>query len=225
LKKKKKTVPVKQFFRRKDLLMYTPASISVPYVLDNKDDKRVLDLWSRLNSDRIVFVGDAISSPVANIIIGQLLYLESQSREDPIFMYINSPGGHISDGLAIYDVMRYVKPEVHTFCVGMAASMASVLLAAGEKGKRFILPNAEVMIHQPLIGGGLSGQATDIAIHAKHLERIKEKMTNILAEHTGQAYEKVLADCERDNYMTAEEALEYGLVDTILTSRKEEDDE
>lgn len=205
-------------------MTYNPVSVSVPYVLDNYNDKQVWDLWSRLNKDRIVFVGDVISPVVANIVVAQLLYLESQSREDPIFMYINSPGGTISDGMAIYDVMQYVKPRLETFCIGHAASMGAVLLSAGENGYRYILPNAEVMIHQPLISGGLGGQETDVRIQAEHLTRTKEKLSKILSKHTGQFYEKVVEDCERDKYMTAEEAVEYGLVDKIMYKREDEDE-
>lgn len=202
-------------------MFYDPKNVSVPYVLDNHNDKRVWDLWSRLNNDRLIFLGEPIGDVVANIVVAQLLYLESQNKEEDIYVYINSPGGSISSGLAIYDTMKYIKPDVQTICVGLAASMGAVLLSAGTKGKRFCLPNSDIMIHQPLIsGGGLSGQATDILIHAKHLEKTKQRMVEILAENTGQTYEKVYEDCERDNYMTAEEAREYGLVDEVIYKRE-----
>lgn len=196
---------------------------SVPYVLDNKKKERVLDLWSRLNQDRVVFVGEAIAPYMANIIVAQLLFLESEDKERPIFMYINSPGGVVSAGMAIYDTMQYIQPEVHTFCVGVAASMGSILLAAGTPGHRHITPNAEVMIHQP--SGGTHGMATDMEISMNHMLRTKERLTRIMAEHTGKEYEECLQDMERDKWMWADEALEYGVVDSIVTSRKDEVDE
>lgn len=197
------------------------TATSVPYVLDNKKEGRVLDLWSRLNQDRVIFIGETIEPRMSNIIVAQLLYLESQDKTSPIFMYINSPGGIVSSGLAIYDTMKYIGPEIHTFCMGTAASMASILLSAGEKGHRYILPNAEVMIHQP--SGGSQGMATDMEITMKHILRTKERLTRILSENTGQEYDKCYEDMERDYWITAEEAIEYGIVDEMVTSRKDEE--
>lgn len=197
-----------------------PRASSVPYILDNTgNNERVWDLWSRLNRDRVIFLGEEIDDHVANVIVAQLLYMESVNREEDIFLYINSPGGLVSAGLAILDIMNYIKPSVHTICYGNAASMASVLLAAGAKGKRFCMPNSYVMIHQLL--GGTKGQATDILIQANHIKELKERMTKILANSTGQPYDKVLSDTERDYWMTAEEAKAYGLVDEILVPRKD----
>jgi len=195
-----------------------PYCASVPIVLDNTGrNERAWDLWSRLNKDRIVFLGEEVSNISANIIVGQLLYLESENKEEPISLYINSPGGSVSAGLAIYDTMNYIKPDVHTVCVGLAASMGALLLSSGAKGHRSCLPNSEIMCHQPL--GGASGQATDIAIQAAHMERTKKKLTKIMAENTGKSYDEVYEALERDNWFTAEEAKDYGLVDTVLTSR------
>ena len=176
-----------------------------------------MDVFSRLMMDRIIFLGAPITDDVANIIQAQLLYLEGQDPEKDIYFYINSPGGSISDGMAIHDTMNYIKCDVSTICVGMAASMGSFLLASGTKGKRFALPNSEILIHQPLIGGqGISGQATDIKIHADHIVRIRERMNTLLSEYTGQPLETIQRDTERDNYMTAQQAKEYGLIDDIL---------
>lgn len=197
------------------------TATSVPYVLDNKKEERVLDLWSRLNQDRVIFIGEQIEPRMSNIIVAQLLYLESQDDASPVYVYINSPGGVVSSGLAIYDTLKYIGPEIHTFCMGMAASMASILLAAGEKGHRYILPNAEVMIHQP--SGGTQGKATDMEIAMKNMLKTKERLTRILSEDTGQPYDKCYEDMERDYWMTAEEAIEYGIVDKMVTSRKDEE--
>jgi len=198
-------------------MLFDPKAASVPFVLDNYNDKQVWDLWSRLNKDRVIFVGEAISAHMSNIIVAQLLYLESQNSEDDIYMYVNSPGGLVSAGMAIFDTMNYIKPDIQTICIGIAASMGSLLLAAGTKGKRYCLPNAEVMIHQPL--GGSQGQATDVMIHAEHLHKLKERLTRILADCTGQPYDKVYKDTDRDNYLSAKEAVEYGLVDEVLYKR------
>lgn len=198
-------------------MMAAQTNIGVPFVLDNADDKRVWDLWSRLNKDRIIFIGEPIGEYMANIVVAQLLYLESQNSEEDIYMYINSPGGLITSGLAIYDIMNYIKPDIQTICLGRAASMGAFLLSAGTKGKRSCLPSAEVMIHQPL--GGAQGQVTDIVIAADHIVAIKERLNRLMSEQTGQTYEKICEDTERDNYMTAEEAMAYGLVDTILDKR------
>ena len=186
-----------------------------PTVIDNNGkSERAYDIYSRLLKDRIIFVGTAIDENVANSIIAQLLYLESEDPEKDIIMYINSPGGSVTDGMAIYDTMNYIKPDVQTVCVGQAASMGAFLLAAGTIGKRYALPNAEVMIHQPL--GGAQGQATEIEIAAKHILRTREKLNKILADRTGQTIKAIERDTERDNYLSAEEACEYGLVDKVM---------
>lgn len=190
-----------------------------PTVIENTSKgERAFDIYSRLLRDRIVFLGTEIDDLVANSIVAQLLFLEAEDPEKDIIMYINSPGGVITSGMAIYDTMQYIKPEVSTICMGMAASMASVLLAAGAKGKRFTLPYARVMIHQPL--GGAQGQATEIEIHAREILRIRDEMNDIMAKHTGQPKEKIQIDTERDYYLTAVEAKAYGLVDEILTRKQ-----
>lgn len=187
----------------------------VPVVVEQSDrGERSFDIYSRLLRERIVFLSGEIDDSVADVVIAQLLFLESEDPDKDIFMYINSPGGSVSAGMAIYDTMQYIRPAVQTICVGMAASMASVLLAAGEKGKRFALPNSRVMIHQPL--GGAQGQATEIEIHAREILRIREELNGILAKHTGQTKKKIAADTDRDHYLTAEEAKEYGLIDAVL---------
>lgn len=190
-------------------------SYLVPYVIEQTGQgERSYDIYSRLLKDRIIFLGGEVTDDSANAIIAQLLFLEADDPKKDIFMYINSPGGSVTAGMAIFDTMQYVKPDVCTFCVGMAASMGAFLLAAGEKGKRYALPNSEIMIHQPL--GGAQGQATDIAIHAKRIIEIKEKMNRILAERTGQSLEKVSVDTERDYFMEAVDAMEYGLIDKVI---------
>jgi ATP-dependent Clp protease protease subunit len=181
------------------------------------------DIWSRLLVDRIVFLGTAIDDTVANLIIAQLLFLESQDPEKDIHLYINSPGGVITAGMAIYDTIHTIRPEVSTICVGMAASMSAVLLAAGAKGKRRALPNSRILIHQPL--GGFRGQATDIEIHAKEILRWREVLNNVLAKHTGQPVDRVKSDTERDNIMSATQAMEYGLVDEVLSSARDRENE
>lgn len=190
-------------------------SYLVPYVIEQTGQgERSYDIYSRLLKDRIIFLGGEVTDDSANAIIAQLLFLEADDPKKDIFMYINSPGGSVTAGMAIFDTMQYVKPDVCTFCVGMAASMGAFLLAAGEKGKRYALPNSEIMIHQPL--GGAQGQATDIAIHAKRTIEIKEKMNRILSERTGQSLEKVSVDTERDYFMEAKDAMEYGLIDKVI---------
>lgn len=185
----------------------------IPTVIDRD---RGSDLFSRLLQDRIILLTGPVDSTMAEIAIAELLYLDSQSHDD-IQVYINSPGGSISDGMAIYDTMNIVKSDVSTICVGCAASMGAFLLSGGTPGKRYALPNAQILIHQPLIGGsGISGQATDILIHAKHLEKTKERMAELLAKHTGQSIAKIKEDTERDNWMSADEALTYGLIDKVL---------
>ncbi len=192
----------------------------VPMVVEQTGrGERSYDIFSRLLNDRIIMLCDQVTDQTASLIIAQLLYLEGQDKEKDIYLYINSPGGSISAGMAIHDTMKYIKCDVSTICMGMAASMGAFLLASGTKGKRFALPNAEIMIHQPLIGGGLSGQASDIKIHADHLVRIKNKLNGMLSEYTGQPLETIQKDTDRDNYMTAEEACEYGLIDKVITER------
>lgn len=187
----------------------------IPMVIEQTNrGERSYDIYSRLLKDRIIFLGGEIDDQMANVIVAQLLFLEADDPEKDIFLYINSPGGSIVAGMAIYDTMQYIKPDVCTICVGMAASMGSILLTAGQKGKRKALPNSEVMIHQPL--GGTQGQATDIAIHAEHIIKTKEKMNRILSERTGQPLEKIAQDVERDYYMSAEEALKYGIIDEVI---------
>lgn len=190
----------------------------IPYVIEQTGHgERSYDIYSRLLKDRIVFLGTDVNDVSANAIIAQLLFLEAEDPKKDIYLYINSPGGSVSAGMAIYDTMNYIKPDVNTICVGMAASMGAVLLSAGKKGKRFALPNSEIMIHQPL--GGAQGQASDIAIHAEHILKIKEKLTKILADNSNHPYEKVKEDTERDNFMSAEEALDYGLIDKVISSK------
>ncbi len=190
----------------------------VPMVVEQTSrGERSYDIYSRLLKDRIIFLGGAIDDDVSNLIVAQMLFLEAEDPEKDINLYINSPGGSITAGMAIYDTMQYIRSDVRTICIGMAASMGAFLLTSGTKGKRVALPNSEVLIHQPLIGGhGLSGQATEIEIHARQLLRTKAKMNRILSERTGQPIEKIEKDTERDYYMTAEEAKEYGLVDQVL---------
>ena len=190
----------------------------VPYVVEQTNrGERSYDIFSRLLNDRIVFLGEEVNATTAGLVVAQLLYLEAQDPDKDIQLYINSPGGSITDGMAIYDTMQYVKCDVSTICMGMGASMAAFLLSSGAKGKRLALPNAEIMIHQP--SAGTKGQITDMAIHLRRLEIIKRRMNSILADNTGQSIETVTADCERDNFMTAEEAKEYGIIDKVIYSR------
>lgn len=195
----------------------------VPYVIEQSArGERSYDIFSRLLKDRIIFLGEDVNATSAGLVVAQLLFLESEDPDKEIDLYINSPGGSITDGMAIVDTMNYIKCPVSTICVGMAASMGSVLLASGEKGKRFATPNSEILIHQPLIGGqggGISGQATEIKIHADHMIRTREKLNKLLSEKTGQPIEVIEKDTERDHYMTAEEALKYGLIDGIMEKR------
>ena len=190
----------------------------VPYVVEQTNrGERSYDIFSRLLNDRIVFLGEEVNATTASLVVAQLLYLEAQDPDKEIQLYINSPGGSVTDGMAIYDTMQYIKCDVSTICVGMAASMGAFLLSSGAKGKRLALPNAEIMIHQP--SAGTKGQVTDMAIHLRRLETIKTRRNNILAANAGQSLETVTADCERDNFMTAEEAKEYGLIDKVIYSR------
>ena len=198
----------------------------IPYVVEQTSrGERSYDIYSRLLQDRIVFLGEDVREDNAATIVAQLLFLEAEDPEKDINLYINSPGGSVTAGMAIYDTMQYIKCDVSTICIGMAASMGAFLLAGGAKGKRFALPNAEIMIHQP--SGGAQGQATEIQITAEHILKTKEKLNRILAANTGQSYETVAADTERDNWKSAEEALEYGLIDSVVSSRTEvkKDDE
>ena len=191
----------------------------VPYVVEQTNrGERSYDIYSRLLQDRIIFLGGEIDDDTANLVVAQMLFLEGDDPDKDIFLYINSPGGSVSAGLAIYDTMQYIKCEVSTICIGLAASMGAFLLAAGARGKRRALPNAEIMIHQP--SGGAQGQATDISIHAEQILRIRERLNEILSARTGQPVEKVRLDTERDNYMSAEQARAYGIVDEIIPARR-----
>ena len=191
----------------------------IPMVVEQTSrGERSYDIYSRLLKDRIVFIGEEINDDTASLVVAQLLFLASEDPEKDINLYINSPGGVITAGMAIYDTMQYIQPDVSTICVGMAASMAAFLLAAGEKGKRFALPNAEIMIHQPL--GGMSGQAEDLRIHAERIIRTRDRLNRILSENTGQPLERIARDTDRDNFMDPEDALSYGIIDRIITSRK-----
>ncbi len=191
----------------------------VPMVVEQTSHgERSYDIYSRLLNDRIIFLSDEVNDATASLVVAQMLYLEALDPDKDIYFYINSPGGSISAGMAIYDTMNYIKCDVSTICVGMAASMGAFLLSSGAKGKRFALPNAEIMIHQPLLGG-MQGQATDIKIHADHIIRIREKLNRKFSEQTGKTYEQICADTERDNFMTADEACAYGLVDRVIANR------
>ena len=195
----------------------------VPIVVEQTSrGERSYDIYSRLLKDRIIFLGMAVDDHIANLIIAQMLFLESDEPEQDIYLYINSPGGQVSSGMAIYDTMQYIKPDVQTICIGQAASMGALLLAAGTKGKRFALPHSRIMIHQP--SGGFQGQHTDIEIQAKEITRIRQILDTIIAAHTGQSQKKVREDTERDHYMTGEEAKKYGLIDRLITQREEQDD-
>ena len=196
--------------------------VLIPMVVEQTSrGERAYDIYSRLLKDNVIFLGQPIDDTVSNLIIAQLLFLEAENPEKDISLYINSPGGSITAGLAIYDTMQYVKPDIQTICIGQAASMAAVLLAAGKKGKRFCLPNSRVVIHQPLImGGGLSGQASEIDIHAKDIMRMRGRMNDILANHTGQSVEKIDRDTDRDYILQASEAVTYGLVDQVIAKRE-----
>lgn len=192
----------------------------VPMVVEQTGrGERAYDIYSRLLKDRIIFLGTAIDDSVANIVIAQLLFLEAEDPERDIYLYINSPGGSVTAGLAIYDTMQYVKPKISTICMGQAASMGALLLASGEKGKRFALPHSSILIHQPM--GGVKGQATEISIHAKEILRLREELNGILSRHTGQPMDKIQRDTERDFFMEGKQAIEYGIVDEVITVRGE----
>ncbi len=191
---------------------------TIPYVIEQTNrGERSYDIYSRLLNDRIIMLTEEVNNVTASLIVAQLLYLEGQDSTKDISLYINSPGGSVTDGMAIYDTMQYIKCDVSTICMGMAASMGAFLLAAGTKGKRYALPNSDIMIHQP--SGGAQGQATDIMIHADHIIQTKKKLNMILSEKTGQPYDIIARDTERDNFMTAQQALEYGLIDKVITQR------
>ena len=192
----------------------------VPTVIEQTGrGERAYDIFSRLLNDRIIMLNEEVNNVTAGLVVAQLLFLEGQDPDKDISLYINSPGGSISAGMAIYDTMNYIKCDVSTICIGLAASMGAFLLSAGTKGKRLALPNSEIMIHQPLISGGLSGQQTDITIHAKYLEKTRETLEKIMAENCGKSYEQLHKDCERDNFLSAEEACAYGLVDKVIAKR------
>lgn len=192
----------------------------VPVVVEQTNrGERSYDIFSRLLEDRIIFLSDQVNDTTSSLVVAQMLYLEAKDPDKDIQLYIDSPGGSITSGMAIYDTMQYIKCDVSTICIGMAASMGAFLLPAGAKGKRYALPNSEIMIHQPLISGGLSGQTTDIKIYSDHLVATKEKMNRILSERTGKPYEQVCADTERDNFMTADEAKAYGIIDDVIVSK------
>ncbi len=192
----------------------------IPYVIEQSGrGERGMDIFSRLLRERIIFLGTGVDDHVASVVIAQLLFLEAEDHEKDIHLYINSPGGSVSAGLAIYDTMQYIKPDVSTICVGMAASMGAVLLAGGAEKKRFALPHSKIMIHQPWIGG-LQGQTTDIEIHAREMVKTRDKLYKILAHHTGKTTDQIMKDCDRDYYLTAEEAIEYKLIDEMLERRK-----
>ncbi len=207
---------IDEFLRRIEVVM----SISIPYVVRQTGrGERSYDIFSMLLEDRIIMLYEEVNDASASLVVSQLLYLESQDPEKDISLYINSPGGSVTAGMAIYDTMQYIKCDVSTICVGLAASMGAFLLSSGAKGKRLALPNSEIMIHQPLISGGLSGQCTDIKIRAEHLVRTRENLNRILAQNTGKPIETIREDTERDNFMSAAEAADYGLVDKVIFSR------
>jgi len=197
---------------------FDPTNALVPMVVEQTaKGERSYDIYSRLLKENVIFLVGQVEDHMANLIVAQMLFLEAENPEKDIFLYINSPGGSVTAGMAIYDTMNFIKPNVSTVCIGQAASMGAFLLSAGEKGKRYCLPNSRVMIHQPL--GGFQGQASDFEIHAKEILSIKEKMNRLMAQHTGQEYEKVAQDTDRDNFLSATDAMEYGLIDQILSSR------
>lgn len=194
----------------------------IPTVIEQSGrGERAFDIYSRLLKERIIFLVGPVEDHTANLVVAQLLFLESENPDKDIYFYINSPGGSVTAGMSIYDTMKFIKPDVQTLCLGQAASMGAFLLSAGTKGKRFALPNSRIMIHQPLISGGLGGQASDIEIHARELLKLKEKLNKILADHTGKSIEEVERDTDRDNFMSAQEAMEYGLIDKVITSRND----
>ena len=211
--------PVSTFSAREPQMSFEPsATYTIPYVIESTSrGERVMSIYDRLLKERIIFLGTPIDDGVANVVMAQLLHLESEDPDRDISIYINSPGGSVSAGMAIYDTMQFIKPDVSTLCMGLAASMGAFLLASGAKGKRFALPNARVMIHQPL--GGARGQASDIEIQAREILYLKERLNNLLAQHTGQDVERIARDTDRDNFMSSEDAKAYGLIDQVLLKR------
>lgn len=194
----------------------------IPTVIEQSGrGERAFDIYSRLLKERIIFLVGPVTDHTANLVVAQMLFLESENPDKDIFFYIDSPGGSVTAGMSVFDTMNFIKPDVSTLCLGQAASMGAFLLSAGAKGKRFALPNSRIMIHQPLISGGLGGQASDIEIHARELLKLKEKLNKILADHTGKSIEEVERDTDRDNFMSAQEAMEYGLIDKVITSRND----
>lgn len=194
----------------------------IPTVIEQSGrGERAFDIYSRLLKERIIFLVGPVNDHTANLVVAQLLFLESENPDKDIYFYINSPGGSVSAGMSIFDTMNFIKPDVQTLCLGQAASMGAFLLSAGAKGKRFALPNSRIMIHQPLISGGLGGQASDIEIHARELIKLKQKLNHLLAQHTGQPLEKIERDTDRDNFMSAQTAMEYGLIDKVINNREE----
>lgn len=192
----------------------------IPTVIEQSGrGERAFDIYSRLLKERIIFLVGPVTDQTANLVVAQLLFLESENPDKDIYFYINSPGGSVTAGMSIYDTMKFIKPDVQTLCLGQAASMGAFLLSAGTKGKRFALPNSRIMIHQPLISGGLGGQASDIEIHARELLKLKEKLNQMLAEHSGKTIEEIERDTDRDNFMSAQEAADYGLIDQVITTR------
>ena len=192
----------------------------IPTVIEQSGrGERAFDIYSRLLKERIIFLVGPVTDQTANLVVAQLLFLESENPDKDIYFYINSPGGSVTAGMTIYDTMKFIKPDVQTLCLGQAASMGAFLLSAGTKGKRFALPNSRIMIHQPLISGGLGGQASDIEIHARELLKLKEKLNQMLAEHSGKTIEEIERDTDRDNFMSAQEAADYGLIDQVITTR------
>ena len=192
----------------------------IPTVIEQSGrGERAFDIYSRLLKERIIFLVGAVTDETANLVVAQMLFLESENPDKDIYFYINSPGGSVTAGMSIYDTMKFIKPDVQTLCLGQAASMGAFLLSAGTKGKRFALPNSRIMIHQPLISGGLGGQASDIEIHARELLKLKEKLNQMLAEHSGKSIEEIERDTDRDNFMSAQEAADYGLIDKVITTR------
>ncbi len=192
----------------------------IPTVIEQSGrGERAFDIYSRLLKERIIFLVGPVDDHTANLVVAQLLFLESENPDKDIYFYINSPGGSVTAGMSIYDTMKFIKPDVQTLCLGQAASMGAFLLSAGTQGKRFALPNSRIMIHQPLISGGLGGQASDIEIHARELLKLKEKLNQMLAEHTGKSMTEIERDTDRDNFMSAQEAMEYGLIDKVITTR------
>lgn len=208
------------FYLNQGYIMDIQNNTLIPTVIEQSGrGERAFDIYSRLLKERIIFLVGPVDDHTANLVVAQLLFLESENPDKDIYFYINSPGGSVTAGMSIYDTMKFIKPDVQTLCLGQAASMGAFLLSAGTQGKRFALPNSRIMIHQPLISGGLGGQASDIEIHARELLKLKEKLNQMLAEHTGKSMTEIERDTDRDNFMSAQEAMEYGLIDKVITTR------